>query len=211
MVFRSVRITGEERRREAEAEQRAHEEETQRQAREARERALLEARAESSGPHVQRFQESCCHCFQIIFLGFLSIFSYLDRHMSILQPFEAQSLMALAIFANRNWGKLSTNLQRLDILNTDHDWLRNAKIHKNIHRLSKTHYGRTFSPECPLLSATLVELRVQPFGLRQDFGMSRASRCLEGQEASLRQYIGSILVIIPHHLSSPPSSLAAPG
>jgi len=47
----------EERRREAEAEQRAHEEETQRQAREARERALLEARAESSGPHVQRFQE----------------------------------------------------------------------------------------------------------------------------------------------------------
>ena len=105
MVFRSVRITGEERRREAEAEQRAHEEETQRQAREARERALLEARAESSGPHVQRFQESCCHCFQIIFLGFLSIFSYLDRHMSILQPFEAQSLIALAIFANRNWGE----------------------------------------------------------------------------------------------------------
>ena len=64
---------------------------------------------------------------------------------------------------------------------------------KNIHRLSKTHCGRTFSPECPLLSATLVELRVQP-GLRQDFGMSRASRCLEGQEASLRPYIGSYWV-----------------
>lgn len=71
-------------------------------------------------------------------------------------------------------------MQRLeiDILNTDHDWLRKYST-KNIHRLSKTHYDQTFSPECPVLSATLVELRVRPFGLRcQDFGMSRASRCL---------------------------------
>ena len=150
MVFRSVRITGEERRREAEAEQRAHEEETQRQAREARERALLEARAESSGPHVQRFQESCCHCFQIIFLGFLLIFSYLDRQVSFLQPFEAQSLMALAIFVNRNWGKLSTNLQRLDILNTDHDWLRNAKIqHKKNTQIIKNSLWSNFFPRMP--------------------------------------------------------------